>query len=468
MKKIFLLISLLLIQMYVFSQHQADNWFFGNNAGLNFSTGFPVAITTGALSTTEGCSTISDALGNLLFYTNGVSVWNRNNQVMPNGDSLKGDISSTQSALIVPSPGSTDIYYIFTVAAYGGPDGLQYSIVDMTQDSGLGDVTTKNIFIQDSLTEKVAAEQESNGVDYWVVIHQWGTNKFFSYSLTSTGLQAVPVVSSVGMIHSTSQFQNTYGQMKFSTCSDKLALAAGYMDTVQVFDFDNSTGIFSNPITLPENDHVYGVEFSPDGNLLYVTCYDYGGSLLQYDLTSNDEAIIIASKIIISSLTDLRALQLGPDYKIYVDQSFNPAAQLGVINDPNVAGPFCNWDNTGVNLDPNYQGIIPAIGLPEFVQSFFKAAKSCGATATQEIMAGEKNLLFPNPSSEEFTLDLSTLHSISTVIVRDEQGKIIAKYTGIASEKFSFGKNLSAGIYTVYVQNESGSTPMMAVKAIRE
>lgn len=463
MKKILLLLSLSFIQITAFAQHQADNWFFGTYAGLDFSSGSPVAVSTGALTTTEGCSTISDAQGNLLFYTNGVSVWNRNNQVMPNGDSLNGDVSSTQSALIVPAPGSSDFYfYIFTLDDIGDINGFEYSIVDMTQDGGLGDLITKNVFIRDSVTEKVAAVKQSNGLDYWVVIHQWGTNTFFAYSLTSAGVQATPVISNVGSIHSTSQFQNTYGQMKFSTCSNKLALAIGYMNIVELFDFDPSTGIVSNPITLPMNDHVYGVEFSPHGNLLYVTCYDVSGTLLQFELSSNSADTILASKTVISSMSDLYALQLGPDYKIYVTQSFN--SQLGVINDPNVPGPFCNWDNTGVNLDPNYLGANSAIGLPEFVQSFFKSDISCVANSAQEIPDAEKNLLFPNPSGEEFTMDLSAFHTTSTVTVCDETGKIIMRFAGISPGKFSFGKNYPAGIYTVRVQNDSGSTSVMAVK----
>lgn len=462
MKKILLLFFISFIQIHAYSQHQTDNWFFGTYAGLNFSSGTPVVLTTGALSTTEGCSSISDAQGNLLFYTNGVSVWNRNNEIMPNGDSLKGDISSTQSALIVPAPGSSDYYYyIFTQEEIGGEDGFQYSIVDMTQDSGLGDLITKNVFIQDSLTEKVAAQKHSNGLDYWVVVHQWGTNAFFAYTLTSAGVQG-PVISNVGIVHNTSLIQNTYGQMKFSTCSDKLALAAGYLDTVELFDFDPSTGIVSNPITLPMNDHVYGVEFSPAGNLLYVTTYDASGTLLQFDLSSNNANAIMASKTVISSMDNLYALQLGPDYKIYVTQSFS--SQLGVINDPNVPGPFCNWDNAAVNLDPNYMGTNSAIGLPEFVQTFFKTDVSCVATTMQEIPAVDPNRLFPNPSSGEFTVDLSNYHSPSTVMVRNEEGKIMAKFAGISPEKFSFGKNFPAGIYTVHVQNDSGSTSMMAVK----
>jgi len=67
--------------------------------------------------------------------------------------------------------------------------------------------------------------------------------------------------------------------MKFSFCGDKIALAAGYLDTVEVFDFDNVTGIVSNPITIPFNYHVYGIEFSGDEHLLYVSNYDPSNTL---------------------------------------------------------------------------------------------------------------------------------------------------------------------------------------------
>ncbi|MCF6295551.1 MAG: cell surface protein, partial [Flavobacteriaceae bacterium] len=97
MKKILLILTLF-ISINVAGQGEAANWYFGFGAGMQFdlATGNTTALNDGQLSTNEGCSTISDANGNLLFYSDGTTVWNRNHQVMPNGNGLFGDSSSTQ------------------------------------------------------------------------------------------------------------------------------------------------------------------------------------------------------------------------------------------------------------------------------------------------------------------------------------------------------------------------------------
>lgn len=126
MKKLFFLSSFfILINSY--AQKEANNWFFGGNAGLSFETGSPVPIAGGQLNTEEGCTSISTSDGDLLFYSNGVYVYNKNNQQMPNGYGLHGDQSSTQSGIIVPKPGDPNIYYIFTVEDQNG-DGNGFNI----------------------------------------------------------------------------------------------------------------------------------------------------------------------------------------------------------------------------------------------------------------------------------------------------------------------------------------------------
>src|SRR5215831_20365273 len=97
MKKVVAAIFFFSLIQICFAQKQANWWFFGQNAGLNFNSGSPVAVTTGALSTSEGCSAISDSSGNLLFYTDGITVYTKQNTKMPNSGDLDGDISSTQS-----------------------------------------------------------------------------------------------------------------------------------------------------------------------------------------------------------------------------------------------------------------------------------------------------------------------------------------------------------------------------------
>jgi len=365
-------------------------------AALDFSSGTPVAIANNTLNTIEGCASICDNSGNLLFYTDGSTVWNKNQQVMPNGTGLLGGSSSTQAALIIPQPG-TLLYYIFTTDETGGPNGLRYSVVDMTLQSGVGDVTQKNVLLLNNVTEKLTAVSDPSGSVYRVAAHEWGTDAFYVYTINASGLLASPVITNTGMVHSTSQIQNTYGQMKFSPDRSRIALAAGYLDTVEVFNFNFSASAPSNPVTLPMGFHVYGLEFSPDGCYLYITTYDPAGTLVQLDLSSGNAAAILASKTVLSIAPDTYALQLAPDDKIYVCKSWS--AFLGVIHDPNLQGTACNYVDNGFDLDPNFNGVQSALGLPAFAQSYFGSEGHCPPTGTEEFFTVENNFIYPNPAS---------------------------------------------------------------------
>eukprot|EP01034_Spumella_vulgaris_P019444 gene19444-24857_t len=149
-----------------------NHWVF-TNLSMDFSNGDPVAgpspMNNGSL---ESSTTISDADGNLLFSSDGLTVWNRNHQVMPNGNGLMGNISATQSSLAVPFPGNPNRYYLFTSAAIENnyESGLRYSIIDMTLNGGLGDVlpNAKNILVRDDVGEKVSGTFHANGHDIWI------------------------------------------------------------------------------------------------------------------------------------------------------------------------------------------------------------------------------------------------------------------------------------------------------------
>ncbi len=136
------------------AQVQANYWYFGKNKGLYFGDGVPQVLTDSKMYAFEGCATISDKNGQLLFYTNGIEVYNRHHQLMQNGSGLFGDDRSSQSAIILPVPNDPYKYYIFTVDAYPFTigvrpcKGINYSIVDITKNGGLGDIVTKNITSQ--------------------------------------------------------------------------------------------------------------------------------------------------------------------------------------------------------------------------------------------------------------------------------------------------------------------------------
>jgi hypothetical protein len=452
MKRI-LQLSLVFLSFTAYAQHEADKWYFGQHAGLDFFNGPPVAVYGGALATTEGCATISDNNGNLLFYTEGINVWDRNHQLMPNGTGLMGGISSTQSSICIPLPGSTTIYYLFTVDEIGGPNGFRYSIVNMNLNGGNGDIDTsaKNVFILASVTEKLTAMKQPTG-DYRIAVHEWGSDAFYVYQLTSSGLQPAPVISHTGIIHNTSAIQNTYGDMKFSPCGDKIAAAVGYQDTVEIFDFDEFTGVVSNAISIPVSYHVYGLEYSRTGDLLYVSNYDPLGTLVQYDLTSGNADTIAASKTILSATPDIYGLQIANDGRIYVCKSFS--SSLGIITSPNVQGTGCNYVDIGVDLDPQFMGVTSGLGLPAFIQSAFRLEVDCTPTGINSAAAENTFQVAPNPAAGRFEISFSS-DAPGTLSVFDAVGKIVFEinyFPSPAIQKIALNVTelgMSRGVYFV-------------------
>jgi len=142
----FIITITLSIDSFAFSQKKANNWLFGD-FGLEFKSDTVAIRKDYATHENRGMGIISDSNGQLLCYTDGLSIWNRNHTVMPNGLNLSTAISGTtiQSSVIIPKPGSNSIFYTFTVHTFNGLNaaGLYYSIVDLTKDNGLGDVTLK-------------------------------------------------------------------------------------------------------------------------------------------------------------------------------------------------------------------------------------------------------------------------------------------------------------------------------------
>lgn len=380
-----LTILLLFLPILSFGQGEASNWYFGNGAGIRFNTnGGVTAVTNGRLNTTEGCATISDANGNLLLYTDGITVYNGNHVVMANGNGLYGDPSSTQSALVVPKQDDPNIFYIFTVdtsVGNGDPDyGLNYSVVDISQNSGAGAVTQKNINLLSSCSEKITAVlKDCFDKSVWVIAfgseggNEGPYNTYYAYEVNNTGVITAPVVNTFNTI----AIGDNRGYLKLSADGTKMA-SANVNGGLYLYDFDATNGTLSNQerITINGTSNApYGLEFSPNNELLYVHSFNpqFGvqvnsSLLLQYDLLAPD---IAGSVTVLDDRNIYRgALQLGSNGKIYrtIANSYTEGTSyLGVINNPNQRGTSANYLHNAVYL----QGKLATQGLPPFIQSFF-------------------------------------------------------------------------------------------------
>lgn len=444
------------------AQHEADKWYFGSGAAIDFTPGAPTVIASSAMNPTEGCAVISDgASGNLLFYTDGASVWNNTHALMPNGTGLYGGSSSTQAAIIVPQPGNDSIYFIFTTDETGNANGLCYSTVNMNLQGGLGDVVVKNSPLVSPVAEKLAAVKDPLSGDFWIAAHGWGNNTFYLYRLGASGLSAA-VTSNAGIVHRNNLVQNTYGQMKFDGCGMKLACAIGYQDTIEVFSFNATTGAVTNAIPIPSPDHVYGIEFSPDGTKLYAGSYmnSSTSSLFQYDITLGSTAAIMGSQVPLSTAPDIYPLQLGPDGKIYVGKSF--AQYLGVIDSPNTAGTGCNFVGQGFDLDPSFTGINAALSLPAIVSSFVAESSNCAGLGTANEEKENPFQLMQDFSSGDFVL--TGPEAPETITVFDSKGSRMDEINRPASSSVRFGASYPPGIYFVRIASSRGLFTMKLIK----
>jgi len=385
MKKIgTLLLFLILCPVFVSGQGEASNWYFGNEAGIRFNNdGSVTALKNGKLNTFEGCAAISDTFGNLLFYTDGVTVYDQTNEIMQNGGGLYGDPTSTQSALIIPKPQDPNLYFIFTVdttISETDPDfGLNYSVVDISLNNGMGAVIQKNVNLLRDCSEKISAVlKDCSDNSIWVLTLAAADgalgrlNTFYAYEINTTGVVSTPVKTTFDDLF----VNDPRGYLKLSADGTKM-VSANVTSGLYLYDFDATTGTLSNQkrITIgTPYQFAYGVEFSPNSDYLYVHSSnnilgnaDQLSQLLQYDLTETD---ISASEVLLDSREIFRgALQLANNGKIYRTIALNyfqGTPYLGAINNPDEKGTASNYEHNAVFLDGN-----ATQGLPPFIQSFF-------------------------------------------------------------------------------------------------
>ncbi len=372
------IIFCLLFANNLFSQKEKNSsWVLGNSKRgtlLEFKDSLYITPIDPGIYMAGSNSSISDTDGKLLFYTNSCWVANSKFEVMKDGDTINPNYfrygacksytgNPSPGCVIIEYPGKKDLYYIFNIDVdipYFGidsflgiaPQRVLYHIVDMSKDSGYGEVILKNqIALYDTFgRESLVACRHKNQKDYWLIVPKSHTNCYFVFLINENGIQT-PIFQCLGEIWDDS---DTQGQSVFSP-DGKLYARMNRWNGLNIYDFNDETGKLSNPKPRIrfENDSFYltGLAFSPNSRYLYASPFF---KVVQFDMQAQD---IGASQKIIALYdgfqnpysTIFYISALAPDGRIYIS-STSGTYNLHVIKKPDCPGKSSEIIQHGIDL----------------------------------------------------------------------------------------------------------------------
>lgn len=475
MKKLLIIPILFLSLSFVKAQGFYNNtWCFGDSAMFKYNNGnFDSNIPT-AMSAIETSASISDSLGNLLFYTNGIKIWNRNNIQMSNSDSIENGpfavafgSSTTQGALILRIPNSLNLYYVFLLKAQSVSPALQYCLVDMSLNGGLGDVILKNQYIYtDELSEKMKAVRHANGRDWWLYLHKFDSNDFVRYLITPAGIEG-PFYQSIGSVFPVQDNAHTIGQMTISPDGSKLAIVS--YRVIDIFNIDRCTGELSDFKNIVEFDYpnygAYGCTISSNNQFLYFSSWD---SLFQISLTDefpyDNRFLVYFEPLYSSSLYAISINQLeNLDNKIIVACGLMGTSHvnlppnntnLSIINQPNLLHGACDFQPYSIPLSHGHiMGGLP--NMPNYnLGALDNSPCDTLGMAVNEVTENENAIVvFPNPSTGEITVSAKGIFELYDVTGR----KLFYKNCNSSNTKINLPEQLCSGVYLYRLtQTETG------------
>ncbi|MBO73478.1 MAG: hypothetical protein CMD35_07685 [Flavobacteriales bacterium] len=339
----------LFLPFCLIGQGEYNQWRFGYGSGLDFNSGSPIVVQS-SIQSPESAASVSDCSGQLLFYTDGETVWSWNNSMMDGGFDLRGVggvYPSSQGAIIVKRPNSSSIYFIFTASDIYG---VNYSVVNMAANGGLGKVIQKNTKLSSGLTQKLGVTYHQNQKDIWVITHYQNSNLYEAFLVNQTGISPSSVKSPVGPT-----FTSSHGDIKFNQQGTKVGAVVQDQNLITLADFNNATGLVSNSIgIIGQINSPHGCEFSSSGNKFYVSAWGLNGGVIQFQVASNNSTTLTTNVQNISgNFKPNGSLQLAPDGKIYVAHEpdfWSVGSYLGVINYPQNTGSSAGFNKDGIYL----------------------------------------------------------------------------------------------------------------------
>ncbi|HNP48823.1 MAG TPA: T9SS type A sorting domain-containing protein [Bacteroidia bacterium] len=488
MKKTFIILIFISIIPFIKCASQGFNnlWLSGYNCCSPMFGGTSVDFITGNFHATMNASTmnftftsanITDASGELLFYTNGWYVANSHHSHMLNGDDLNAGYFADvygpmgfpvfQGAMILPfDEQNSNSYWIIhetfdTASSLFHPFSLNYSVVDMTLDNGLGAVVSKNIPIfQDTLVPgQISACRHANGRDWWIVVPKYHSNRYHIILATPFGLQHF--TQDIGRV---SGRQDWTGQTVFSNDGTRYARMDLHYGLF-LMEFDRCSGTFSNFRAVDSSQFAGpasfgGVAFSPNNELVYVSHQQY---LYQFDWNApnlNLAKVLVATYdgFVDAGGTVFHHAQLAPDDKIYINMGGSGSTYLHTINSPDSSGLSCDVQQHSVRLPTWNNG---SLSTPPNFRLHADGSTVCDSliTSTPSIISPANDFtLFPNPASDLFYL-YGKCNEVAEIQLFSQTGELISVQQQKENQncfKIEPLSKLNSGIYFLQVRMNNG------------
>jgi PKD repeat protein len=369
-----------------------SHWYFGEYGALDFTSGTPmptkVALNNQSIHGESayadqlpfigGTVSLSDSLGNLLFYSNGVSVWNSSHKKITTSPMFgASDINASTGMCYIPYPGKKGKYFVAGVYPNfdGTPSGVKFVLVDVNTNTVEPYKEFSHPSLPNRFSQFLTVVPHCNGTDYWIIVKGFGLPdpRFYSFLVTADGIDASqqPVISN-GFFHP--GFGGAGDQLKANREGNKLVLASPHgfigINTGALYDFDNSTGLAYNerPINnLPDySDIQTGVAFSPNGKYFYLfrsTNFATNGPpywLFQYRVSDMQYNVVSAPGFYFAA-----SVQPGPDNQVYVTTQENMVAR---ISNPDNWGTF-SFNGSFINMRQLDDRIRPNVSIPNFIDA---------------------------------------------------------------------------------------------------
>ncbi len=430
MNKLLLLGLIVFIPFQLLSQGMNNTWLLGNDPGwINFgrivfdSSSYQLTTETRKMSFKGTQATISDNQGNFLMSSNGVWIANANNDTMLNGAGLNpgyyvqnwpDGLVITNGNIIVPYPGDTTKFVLFhqTRNSPNHPSELlYYSIIDKTLDNNLGGVISKNdTVLQDTINWGLTACRHANGRDWWVVVMHDSSDIVHKILFTSNGIESV-TSQSLGYL----PFPWSHVvQLTFSPDGSKL-ISTTYNPNVNdlknyllIFDFDRCSGFFFNTqiIQLTDSAYLWGLAFSPSGNIIYSCSSEY---LFQINTNTLSVDTVATYDGFMSGFppnccaTTFWNMYLAANGKIYIT-SGSGVQHIHEMNYPDSAGVACDVQQHTITLG-NYFHLRAVPNHPNYYLGALTGSPCDTLTSVHEMAEHDfKFSVSPNPNNGSFRI----------------------------------------------------------------